>query len=59
MKEIDAMTEISSPQSVLTPETSEMGLPIVHFDAFHVPHAFLQNCGTWEGTAKRVENLAY
>jgi hypothetical protein len=55
MKKIDAMTKISSPQSVLTPETSEMGLPIVHFDAFHVPYAFLQNCGTWEGTAKRVE----
>lgn len=49
------MTEISSPQPVLTAEKSEMGLPIVHLNAFHVPHAFLYNCGTWEGTAKRIE----
>ncbi len=49
------MTEIPSPQTVVTPETSEIGLPVVHFDAFRVPYAFLQNCGTWEGTAKRVD----
>jgi hypothetical protein len=26
----------------------------VSYDAFQVPTAFLHNCGTWEGTAKRV-----
>jgi hypothetical protein len=26
----------------------------VSYDAFGVPLAFLHNCGTWEGTAKRV-----
>ncbi|MGB8701018.1 MAG: hypothetical protein WCD18_16520 [Thermosynechococcaceae cyanobacterium] len=35
-------------------ETGEMAIPEVHSDAFGVPFAFLHNCGTWEGLARRV-----
>jgi hypothetical protein len=35
-------------------ETGELAITTVHYDRFGVPQAFLHNCGTWEGTAKRV-----
>ena len=38
----DALTGNASAEHALT------------FDSFGVPTAFLRNCGTWEGTAKRV-----
>lgn len=49
------MTEVKSslPSSAVL-ETRESGLSTLSYDAFHVPTAFLHNCGTWEGTAKRV-----
>jgi hypothetical protein len=49
------MTE--SPQKTLPfpiAETGELAIPSVSYDEFGVPIAFLHNCGTWEGTAKRV-----
>jgi hypothetical protein len=49
------MTEVQSslPSSAVI-ETRESGISSISYDAFHVPTAFLHNCGTWEGTAKRV-----
>jgi hypothetical protein len=38
----------------LTTETGETRVPDVTYDEYQVPLAFRQNCGTWEGTAKRV-----
>jgi hypothetical protein len=38
----------------LTFETEELKIPTVTYNEFHVPLAFLRNCGTWEGTARRV-----
>ncbi len=32
----------------------EWGMPTVSSDEHGVPIAFLRNCGTWEGTARRV-----
>ncbi|WP_404790638.1 hypothetical protein [Altericista sp. CCNU0014] len=37
-----------------TLETGELAIPSVSYDEFQVPLAFLYNCGTWEGTARRV-----
>jgi hypothetical protein len=37
-----------------TSETGEATIRTVTYDSFQVPIAFLRNCGTWEGTAKRV-----
>lgn len=34
--------------------TGELIIPGVSYNEFNVPFAFLYNCGTWEGTAKRV-----
>jgi hypothetical protein len=31
-----------------------MTIPTIHYDEFGVPLAFLRNCATWEGIAKRV-----
>jgi hypothetical protein len=31
-----------------------MTIPTLRYDEFGVPLAFLRNCGTWEGVAKRV-----
>jgi hypothetical protein len=38
-------------------ESAELGIPKVSYDQFQVPFAFLRNCGTWEGTAKRVDKM--
>ncbi|MGL6344386.1 MAG: hypothetical protein ACRC80_35215, partial [Waterburya sp.] len=35
-------------------ETSVLNFPQINYDEFNVPLAFLRNCGTWEGTARRV-----
>ncbi len=35
-------------------ETGELAIPAVSYGKSQVPLAFLHNCGTWEGTAKRV-----
>ena len=35
-------------------DTGELAIPTVSYNEFNVPLAFLHNCGTWEGTAKRV-----
>lgn len=43
----------SSPP-FLTSETGVLAVPVVNYDKFGVPFAFLGNCGTWEGSAKRV-----
>jgi hypothetical protein len=32
----------------------DLAIPAVSYNADRVPLAFLHNCGTWEGTAKRV-----
>jgi hypothetical protein len=32
----------------------EITIPSLSYDPFQVPIVFLQNCGTWEGTARRV-----
>jgi hypothetical protein len=48
---------IEVPPNVLpfpTRETGELAIPVVSYNKFQVPLAFLRNCGTWEGTAKRV-----
>ncbi|WP_036484138.1 hypothetical protein [Myxosarcina sp. GI1] len=37
-----------------TNELGEMVIPEVSYNEFKVPFAFLHNCGTWEGTARRV-----
>jgi hypothetical protein len=34
-----------------------MAIPRVSYNTFGVPTAFLRNCGTWEGTAKRVNTV--
>ncbi len=39
----------------LSAETSVLNIPRVSYDEFNVPLAFLRNCGTWEGTARRVD----
>lgn len=36
---------------------SAADLPQPTYNEFQVPHAFLRNCGVWEGTAQRI-NLA-
>lgn len=38
----------------LTSETGEATIRNVTCDEFNVPIAFGRNCGTWEGTAKRI-----
>jgi hypothetical protein len=37
-----------------TNELGELLIPQVNYNEFNVPFAFLNNCGTWEGTAKRI-----
>jgi hypothetical protein len=37
-----------------TNETGELLIPTTHYNEFNVPVAFLNNCGIWEGSAKRV-----
>jgi hypothetical protein len=37
-----------------TNAAGELVIPTTHYNEFNVPLAFLHNCGTWEGTAKRV-----
>lgn len=37
-----------------TNELGELVIPQVSYNEFNVPFAFLFNCGTWEGTAKRI-----
>lgn len=39
---------------LISDETGEAKIPSITYDEFQVPLAFLHNCGTWEGTAKRV-----
>ncbi|MEM8807230.1 MAG: hypothetical protein AAGF01_14500 [Cyanobacteria bacterium P01_G01_bin.38] len=39
----------------MSSEKSEIALPTVTYDKFRVPLAFLRNCGTWEGTARRID----
>jgi hypothetical protein len=49
------MTEFEQRISpVLTSEMGELAVPVVNVNEFNVPLAFLRNCGTWEGSAKRV-----
>lgn len=46
----------SQPSSLPFPVNEFGGLvvPEVGYNEFNVPLAFLANCGTWEGTAKRI-----
>jgi hypothetical protein len=54
-EEVYVMTEFrQSTPPFLTSETGELAVPVVGYDEFNVPFAFLGNCGTWEGSAKRV-----
>jgi hypothetical protein len=39
----------------LADSNAALTIPPVTTDAFHVPLAFRRNCGTWEGTARRVD----
>ncbi|MEO1403532.1 MAG: hypothetical protein AAFV72_20110 [Cyanobacteria bacterium J06635_1] len=39
----------------MSSEKSKIALPTVTYDEFRVPLAFLRNCGTWEGTARRID----
>lgn len=49
------MTEFQQTTTpFLSSETGELTIPVVSYDEFNVPLAFLHNCGTWEGIAKRV-----
>ncbi len=48
------MTESRQSSPSLTSEMRELVLPAVSYDKFNVPLAFLGNCGTWEGSAKRI-----
>ncbi len=41
-----------SPFPVPTP--GNFAIPTVAYDEHHVPISFLRNCGTWEGTAQRI-----
>ncbi|MEO0457090.1 MAG: hypothetical protein AAF152_11005 [Cyanobacteria bacterium P01_A01_bin.114] len=36
-------------------ESAKISLPTVTYNEFQVPLAFLRNCGTWEGTARRID----
>jgi hypothetical protein len=49
------MTLSTGTPFFLAAETSVLNLPQISYDEFNVPLAFLRNCGTWEGTARRVE----
>jgi hypothetical protein len=46
------MTTLPFPIS----ETGELAIPTATYNSCGVPLAFLHNCGTWEGTAKRVNS---
>lgn len=39
----------------LSAATGDVQVPTVRLNEFNVPLAFLQNCGTWEGTARRID----
>jgi hypothetical protein len=39
----------------LSAETTALTIPQVTYDAHKVPLAFVRNCGTWEGTARRID----
>ncbi|MEB3293334.1 MAG: hypothetical protein VKJ24_09245 [Synechococcales bacterium] len=39
----------------LTAETTALAIPQITYDRHQVPLAFLRNCGTWEGTARRID----
>jgi hypothetical protein len=54
IKEINRMAEVPSAMPFWMNETGAMTIPTITYDAFNVPLAFLRNCGTWEGTARRV-----
>lgn len=49
---------MTEPQQETLPfpiaDTGELKIATVNYNEFQVPVAFLHNCGTWEGTAKRV-----
>lgn len=47
------MVEFQHPPA-WTAEARELVILTVSYDEFNVPLAFLGNCGTWEGDAKRV-----
>ncbi|GAB4529568.1 MAG: hypothetical protein Tsb0014_11570 [Pleurocapsa sp.] len=50
------MTKLSTASPFfLAAETSALTIPTVNYDEYNVPIAFLRNCGTWEGTARRVD----
>lgn len=51
------MAEVESASPFWMAETGAMAIPIVTYDKFNVPLAFLHNCGTWEGTARRVNKV--
>jgi hypothetical protein len=38
-------------------ETELLNVPTPTYNAFQVPLAFLHNCGTWEGSARRVNRI--
>jgi hypothetical protein len=48
------MTEFIENTFFQISETEGLSVPIVSYDEFNVPLAFLRNCGTWEGTARRI-----
>jgi hypothetical protein len=49
------MTLSTGTPFFLATETSVLNLPQISYDKFDVPLAFLRNCATWEGTARRVD----
>lgn len=48
------MAEVQFGASFLAAETEGMQIPSLTYNEFKVPLAFIHNCGTWEGTARRV-----
>ncbi|NJK57577.1 MAG: DUF3598 family protein [Pleurocapsa sp. SU_5_0] len=51
------MTSSTGTPFFLSAETSGLDFPRISYDEFNVPLAFLRNCGTWEGTARRVNRV--
>jgi hypothetical protein len=47
------LTQVQSSTSP-TPSHGDLAIPAVSYNADRVPFAFINNCGIWEGTAKRV-----
>lgn len=48
------MTELPLKTFFQLSETEGLVVPAITYNEFNVPLAFLRNCATWEGTARRI-----